>query len=132
MKIFKTITLALACILMLGTVGYAASSISGSSSSGTQGYTTCTGKLTKKNATKDYVKAKTTSGAKGKLSATAKIYWNNGTTTVSRSADTTNYNATSASATAKADNQYGIRGVGGHAYTSTEYGTWYGTTTVTY
>lgn len=81
---------------------------------------------------KDSAKATTTSGAKGKLSALAKIYWSNGETTVNRSNNVTKNDVTSASVTVYADNQYGTKGNGSFAYTSPEYGTWYGTVNKNY
>lgn len=81
---------------------------------------------------RDYATATTTSGAKGKLSALAKIYWSNGETTVSRSNNTTKYDDFDASVTVYADNKYGTKGNGSFAYTSEEYGTWYGTVNKNY
>ena len=99
-----------------------------------QGTCTCNGYLTLNNgSSKDYVTAKTTSGARGKLSVLAKIYWSNGDTTVSKSNnDTSSTTATSISVTVYADNKYGVKGLGSHAYTSSDYGSWYGTTSGNY
>lgn len=134
MTVKKVLALVLALMLLVSSVAFAREdenkkkSTSGTSSGGTLGKCSCSGTLLLTNATKDTAKATTGSGAKGKLSALAKIYWSNGTTIVSRSRDkTSNTTSTSVSVTATADNKYGTSGLSSHAYTSTEYGTWYGT-----
>ena len=131
MTVKKVLALVLALMLLVSSMAFSAmaASTSGMSSGGTLGTCRCTGLLTLKNAEKDTATAKTTSGAKGKLSALAKIFWSNGTTTVNRSRDkTSNTTSTSVSVTATADNEYGIYGLSSHAYTSEDYGTWFGTT----
>lgn len=131
MTVKKVLALVLTLILLVSSTAFAGKvkSTAGKSSGGSLGKCSCMGKLTLANASKDTATATTTSGARGKLSALAKIYWSNGTTTVSRSRDkTSGTTATSVSVTATADNEYGTSGLSSHAYTSADYGTWYGTT----
>lgn len=132
MTIKKAVALLLAVMLLAASTAFAANYTEGRSNGGTQGTCTCSGSITLSNGTRDSVKGTTTSGAKGKVSVIAKIYWSNGETTVNRSKSSNIKDTYTASATVYADNQYATSGLATHAYTSEDYGTWYGTTSKEY
>lgn len=111
---------------------FAATSVSGRSSGGSSGYANCSGSISLTNSTsafgQDKVSATTLSDASGRLGVQAIIWYNSGSTEQSKVAQNIQDSSISVSVTAIGPNQYGNRGTAGHTFSSSNRGSWTGST----
>lgn len=126
MKKIASMILAVMFVFSMASVASAGTKIvSGTSSGGTAGSTSCTGELHYYNSSsvgEDYASAETASIKSGKVSALATIYYN-GTSTAKSAVK----NGATEAITAKAyagDNYQATKAVGSHSYSSDQYGSW--------
>lgn len=118
--------------VLFGAVASAASTTSGTSNGGTLGSTDISGSISVSNGgtwSNDSATASTSSISLGKLGAAVVVHYattSNGDNTVS------NYSieddTLSTSVSKSAPNKYGTYATGGHTYSSSQYGSWSGST----
>lgn len=123
---------------MFTSVAYAASTVSGTSSGGTDGVANLNGSIwIVRNSTsifyKDEVAAKTTTDALGTLAVRTVIWFNDGSTEKTKANEAWDYGTeTSVQAPVQADNQYANQGTAGHIYSSPTRGEWVGSTNISF
>ena len=110
----------------------AADSVTGKSSGGSDGYANCAGRISLSNATnvlgKDKVTATTSADASGTYGVRAVIWYNNGTSEETKAEQKIEQASSSISVTVTGPNQYGNRGTAGHTFSSSNRGSWTGST----
>lgn len=129
---FKKVAYVLACSMLFASAVSAASSVSGTSSGGTLGSTNISGSVSVTNGAVgfyvDYAESTTNSIALGTVGAGVVLHYatnSNGDNTVSDY--DIQYDALSARAFQSA-NYTGTYATGGHTYSSSQYGSWSGST----